>query len=79
MIKTDIRVSDVSELLVSYLFYFIQVYKHRTVLFSSAVHVQLNTGYSGIHKQCNEGKTFIQKYIQQLFGARHVLKTEANS
>ena len=27
----------------------------------------------------NEGKTFIQKYIQQLFGARHVLKTEANS
>ena len=31
------------------------------------------------HKRCNEGKTFIRKYIQQLFGARHVLKTEANS
>ena len=27
----------------------------------------------------NEGKTFIQKYIRQLFGARRVLKTEANS
>ena len=27
----------------------------------------------------NEGKTFIQKYIRQLFGARRVMKSEANS
>ena len=27
----------------------------------------------------NEGKTSIQKYIRQLFGARCVLKTEANA
>ena len=26
----------------------------------------------------NEGKTFIQKYIQQLYGTRRVLKTEIN-
>ena len=30
-------------------------------------------------KPGNEGKTFIQKYIQQQFGGRRVLKTEANS
>merc|ERR1712208_273704 len=27
----------------------------------------------------NEGKTFIQKYIRQLFGARRVMKLEANT
>ena len=27
----------------------------------------------------NEGKTFIQKYIRQLFGARRVMKSEANT
>ena len=27
----------------------------------------------------NEGKTFIQKYIRQLFGSRRVLKSEVNT
>ena len=61
------------------------VYKHATlkpwqkIVFDMIDHPSDRTLILIIGIEGNEGKTFLQKYIKQIYGTRHVLKTELNA